>query len=77
MKGEIRELKKAIEEQQHELKDAGWTFERIADNAQLAAKEQRLVELQKKENRLAEQQREQQAAQGGKYIPSRHIVLGM
>ena len=64
VKVEIKELKKVIEEQQRELKAAGWTFERIADNAQLAAKEQRLVELQKKENRLAEQQREQQTQAG-------------
>ena len=69
VKEEIRELKKAIEVQQHELKAAGWTFERIADNAQLAAKEQRLVELQKEKNRIAErQERERQQQQSGEHL---------
>ena len=74
MKVEIKELKKAIEVQQEKLEDAEGNDVRWGLIATaLAAKEQRLVELQKEKNRLAEQlQREQQQqiqTQGGKCYP--------
>ena len=73
MKEEIKELKKAIEEQQKDLKVERNDAMRLQIATALAAKEQRLVELQKEKNRLAEQlQREQQQqiqTQGGKCYP--------
>ena len=72
VKAKIDKLEKAIDVQQQKLEAEKDDAMRLQIATALAADKQRLVELQKKENRLAEQQREQQAAQGGKYIPSAH-----
>ena len=70
VRAKIEKLEKAIEVQQEKLEDAEGNDERWGLIATaLAAKEQRLVELQKKENRLAEQQQQQQQQTGERLVP--------
>ena len=64
VRAKIEKLEKAIEAQQEKIDAELDKDERRLMRESLAAKEQRLVELQKEKNRLAEQQRERRPQAG-------------